>query len=151
MSGLEAIEQLKITDPHLKFIVLSMHDEQEYILNAMKIGVNGYLLKNVNRAELERAIKTVHEGGKSFTHLVTEILIESAAKPKEKDHAEITPREKEVLLLVANGQSTKQIADQLDISTRTVESHRINMLKKFKVNNTAELIRKAMELNILGL
>lgn len=148
LSGLEAMEQLKEENHYLKFIVLTMHEEREYVLNAIKKGASGYLLKNVERMELEKAIKVVHEGGKYFSPFVVNILAESVAKP-DTAQMEMTPREKEVLQMVASGLSTKQVADKLKISMRTVESHRINMLKKFKVSNTAELIKKAMEMHII--
>jgi DNA-binding NarL/FixJ family response regulator len=134
----------------MKFIVLSMHDEREYIVNALKIGASGYLLKTIEGPELEKAIITVYEGGKSFSPIVTNILAEAVVKPDPIGTGDITPREKEVLNLVVKGNSTKQIADQLSISIRTVESHRINMLKKMKVSNTAELIKKAFDLKIIS-
>lgn len=148
-NGMEALEVLAKSYPHIGFIILTMHEEPEYILNTLKLGASGYLLKNIDRFELERAILTVFEGGKYFSPVVTNILAESYTKPEPAEPAEVTPREKEVLELVAAGNSTKQIADMLGISIRTVESHRINMLKKMKVNNTAELIRKAIELKII--
>jgi len=149
MKGLDALEQLTKLNPTIKFIILTMHEEREYILHALKIGASGYLLKNIERFDLERAIITVFEGGKYFSAIVTNILAETFSKPELSDLGEITPREKEVLQLVAKGNSTKQIADILGISIRTVESHRINMLKKMKVNNTAELVKKAVEMKIL--
>lgn len=149
ISGLDAMEQLTKQQPSIKFIMLSMHEEREYILNALKIGANGYLLKNIEWLELERAIITVYEGGKYFSPAITNILAESFSRPEVIESYDITPREKEVLELVANGNSTKQIADQLGISIRTVESHRINMLKKMKASNTAELIKKAIEMKLL--
>ena len=150
MTGLEAIEQLVKEFPFMKFIVLTMHEEREYIVNALKIGASGYLLKNIEWHDLERAINSVYEGEKFFSPIVTNILAESVIRPETTEPAEITPREKEVLDLVALGNSTKQVADRLGISIRTVESHRINMLKKMKVSNTAELIRKAIELKIIS-
>jgi DNA-binding NarL/FixJ family response regulator len=149
LSGLEVMGQLKQENPYLKFIILTMHEEREYVLNAIRNGASGYLLKNVERMELENAIKTVYEGGKYFSPSIVNILAESVKEPDSPAQAETTPREKEVLQLVAGGLSTKQIADKLEISIRTVESHRINMLKKFKVSNTAELIKKAMDLHII--
>lgn len=149
MSGLDVLEELSKQIPGVKVIVLTMHEEREYILQALKSGAAGYLLKNIERFELERAIINVYEGGKYFSPMVTNILAEAVSKPEPNDVAEVTPREKEVLELVAKGNSTKQIADLLGISIRTVESHRINMLKKLKVNNTAGLIKKAIELKIL--
>jgi DNA-binding NarL/FixJ family response regulator len=149
-NGLDALEQLSNVYPSIKSIVLTMHEEREYILRALKVGASGYLLKNIERFELERAIITVFDGGKYFSPIVTNILADAVVKPEVHDPGDITPREKEVLVLVAKGNSTKQVADILGISVRTVESHRINMLKKMKVNNTAELIKKAFDLKLLA-
>lgn len=147
-NGLEALEKLHAQFPHIKFIVLTMHEEREYVQKALKAGADGYLLKNIEREELENAIHTVFKGGKYFSPEITAVLADSVARPSS-EVGEITPREKEVLTLVAAGHSTKQIADQLGISTRTVETHRINMLKKMEVSNSAELIRKAFETGLL--
>ncbi|MEJ0033709.1 MAG: response regulator transcription factor [Bacteroidota bacterium] len=145
MPGTNGLEAL------IKFVVLTMHEEREYVQKALKAGADGYLLKNIDRVELEKAIHTVYEGGKYFSPAITAILADTVANPSSSPEAsEITPREKEVLTLVADGHSTKQIADQLKISIRTVETHRINMLKKMGVNNSAELIRKAFELGLLN-
>lgn len=147
-NGLEALEKLHALFPAIKFIVLTMHEEREYVQKALKAGADGYLLKNIQREELENAIHTVFKGGKYFSPEITAVLADSVARPSG-EAGEITPREKEVLILVAAGHSTKQIADQLGISIRTVETHRINMLKKMEVSNSAELIRKAFELGML--
>jgi len=150
MSGLEALEKLHASFPEIKFVVLTMHEEREYVQKALKAGADGYLLKNIEREELEKAIHTVYKGGKYFSPAITAILADTVAHPPAAGASEITPREKEVLVLVAGGHSTKQIADQLGISIRTVETHRINMLKKLEVANSAELIRKAFELGLLN-
>lgn len=149
ITGLEAIAQLIKSYPQIKYIVLTMHEEHEYIMNALKIGVSGFILKNVERSELEKAILIVYRGGRYFSAIVTNIMVDSLHRKESATLEEISPREKEVLELVAKGKSTKQIADQLSISTRTVESHRINMLKKMKVSNSAELIKKSLELRII--
>lgn len=149
MNGLEALEKLHASFPEIRFLVLTMHDEREYVQKALKAGADGYLLKNIDREELENAIHTVFKGGKYFSPEITAILADTVAHPVQGE-SEITPREKEVLVLVGGGHSTKQIADQLGISIRTVETHRINMLKKLGVNNSAELIRKAFELGLLN-
>ena len=149
MSGMDAIEQIGNLYPSIKSVILTMHEEREYIISALRIGVQGYIIKNVERFDLEKAIITIFEGGKYFSPIVTNILAESVVRPEPPAVSELTPREKEVLELVAQGHSTKQIADKLGIGTRTVESHRVNMLKKMKVNNTAELVRKAIEMKIL--
>ena len=149
MTGLEVLERIKSTRPEIKFIILTMHEEREYVMRALSSGAEGYLLKNVEKAELEKAIKTVFQGEKYFSPIITNILAEYVAKPVVPQVADITPREKEVLELVAEGFSTKQIADKLGISIRTVESHRINMLKKLEVSNSAELIRKSIQLKLI--
>jgi len=149
MNGMDAIEQISKLYPEIKSVILTMHEEREYVINALRIGVHGYILKNVERFDLEKAIIIIFEGGKYFSPIVTNILAESVVRPEHHAISELTPREKEVLELVAQGHSTKQIADKLGIGTRTVESHRVNMLKKMKVNNTAELVRKAVEMKIL--
>ena len=152
LSGLDALKQLIAEFPLIKFILLTMHEEREYVLNAIRLGASGYVMKNVERKELEKAILLVHEGGKYFSAEVANILAETVSRPSTlTELPEISPREKEVLDLVAQGLSTKLVADRLGISTRTVESHRINMLKKLKVGNTAELVRKAIELRIIVL
>jgi DNA-binding NarL/FixJ family response regulator len=149
VNGLAVIEQLKKKYSNLRIIILTMHEEAEYVLHAVRLGADGYLLKNIDSSELEKAIKTVYSGGKYFSQTVAGILAESTRKPQPERY-EVTPREKEVLALVATGNSTKQIAAVLDISIRTVETHRINLLKKLNVSNSAELIRKALELKLIG-
>lgn len=149
LNGFEAMEQLIKQGVSVKFIVLTMHEEQVYILNALRIGAHGYVLKNIEGPDLEKAIITVYQGGKYFSPLITNIMAESFQRPEDGDIEEITSREKEVLQLVAHGNSTKQIADKLSISIRTVESHRINMLRKMRVSNSAELIKKSMQLNLI--
>ena len=149
MNGLEAIEEIVKKYPSVRTVVLTMHEERAYIIKALKLGVYGYILKNIERLDLEKAIVSIYEGEKYFSPVVTNILAESVVNPGQSTVAELTAREKEVLDWVAKGYSTKQVADKLGIGTRTVESHRVNMLKKMKVNNTAELVRKAIEMKIL--
>lgn len=149
LNGMEAVEEISKLYPDIKCVILTMHEERAYVIKALKIGVHGYILKNIERYDLEKAILTIHEGGKYFSPIVTNILAESVIHPGQNTVSELTSREKEVLELVAQGHSTKQVADKLGIGTRTVESHRVNMLKKMKVNNTAELVRKAIEMKIL--
>src|SRR3989337_879358 len=150
VNGLDALKNIAKLYPDIKLIVLTMHEEREYIIHALKIGVQGYLLKNIERSDLEKAIISIFEGGKYFSPIVTNILAEVVVRPSQNNVVgEITPREKDVLELVAQGQSTKQVADKLGIGTRTVESHRMNMLKKLKASNTADLVRKGLEPKII--
>jgi DNA-binding NarL/FixJ family response regulator len=148
LNGLDAIPELKKLFPDLKILVLTMHEEPEYILKAVKLGAEGYVLKNTDSNELAKAINTVYQGGKYFSPNVAAILAETVSRPVPVQ-VELSPREKEVLQMVAAGDSTKQIAGKLELSIRTIETHRINLLKKFDVNNSAELIRKAIELKFI--
>jgi DNA-binding NarL/FixJ family response regulator len=149
LSGMDAIQQIGALNASIKCVVLTMHEERAYIIQALKVGVHGYIIKNIERYDLEKALITVFEGGKYFSPIVTNILAESVVAPEQNSVSELTPREIQVLELVAGGYSTKQVADKLGIGPRTVESHRVNMLKKMKVNNTAELVKKAIEMKIL--
>jgi DNA-binding NarL/FixJ family response regulator len=152
LNGIEAIAQMKKISPSLKFIMLTMHEEAEYILKSIQAGANGYLLKNVEPEELEKAIKTVAAGGKYFNATISNIMIENISKGPGVDKEEITEltaREKEILQYVADGLSTKIIADKLSISARTVETHRVHIMKKLKVGNGAEMVKKGLEQKII--
>lgn len=147
LTGLESLVLIKENNPNLKVLMLTMHEEPEYVLKAFKNGADGYLLKNADHLEIISAIKTLYEGKKYFNSTVANIIVDSLNKAPEasKPEVHLTLREKEVLKLVSNGLSNKLIADELSISQRTVETHRNNLIKKFDVFNTAELIKKAGE------
>ena len=148
LNGFEVLEIAKKKYPHIRFIALSMHEDGQYIAKCARLGADGYLLKNVDEEELVSAIHTVASGKKHFDKNITELMIQnmalegSAPKP-------LSDRETEVLRLVSEGLTTKQIAERLFVSTRTVETHRTNMLKKLKVQNTAELIKKSVRLKLI--
>lgn len=148
-TGLEVMQKVLQEHPGIKFIMLTMHEEHEYVVRCLAAGAKGYLLKSVDIDELANAIKTVYQGGKYFSPAIANILAESLSNPISEETIEITPREKEVLLLVSQGHSTKQIADKLNISIRTVETHRINLLKKLNVGNSAELVKKSIEKKLI--
>lgn len=152
MNGLEALRHLHEQNPMAKVIILSMHEEPDYIMKAIQNGAKGYLLKNTDEKELEMAIRTVAEGGKYFNSTVSGIMIENMShKEPVRMTAEtnVSNREKEILKLVSEGQSNKMIADVLHISIRTVETHRLNLLRKLEVNNAAEMVKKASDLGII--
>jgi DNA-binding NarL/FixJ family response regulator len=151
LNGIEALSTIKKLNPNLKVIILTMHEEAEYVLKSIQVGANGYLLKNVELEELHNAIKKVVAGEKYFNATISNIMIDNLSKAKEvkDDTSPITVREKEILQYVAAGLSTKLIADKLEISIRTVETHRVHLLKKLHAQNTAELIKKATDLKII--
>jgi two-component system response regulator NreC len=152
LNGIDAVAQLKKINPNLKFIILTMHEEGDYIMKSIQSGASGYLLKNAEYEELQEAIHIVAAGGRYFNSAISNIIIENISKPapqSNKEYPEFTGREIEILREVANGLSTKLIADKFSISNRTVETHRVNMMKKLEVHNTAELIKKAMDKKII--
>ncbi|WP_341226525.1 response regulator transcription factor [uncultured Arcticibacterium sp.] len=148
IGGLEVLEILRKTRPSIKAIMLSMHNDGNYIVQSVRNGALGYLLKNADQEELTKAITAVYEGKKYFNAETTELLLNNMAVEGEVVK-KLSPREREILELIAEGLTTKEIAEKLFISTRTVETHRVNMLKKLNVKNSAELIKKAAELKLI--
>lgn len=148
LNGLDALKKLSLQYPHLKLIILTMHEEPEYILKGLSSGAHAYLLKNVEPEELQKAIRAVVKGGKYYNQTISGIIMESLAKPEPEEET-LTPRELEVLKLVCRGMSNYQIASELFISIRTVEKHRVNVLRKMQAVNTADLVRKAIEKGLI--
>ncbi|NJM93760.1 MAG: response regulator transcription factor [Cytophagales bacterium] len=150
MSGLEAIPEIKKLSPRTRIIMLTMHEDGEYITESIKKGAHGYLLKNADEDELKRAIRLVAEGKVYYNSEVSQLMIQNLSREGKKANFEkLTTREVEILELVSQGLSNKVIADQLFISIRTVETHRLNMIKKMGVNNTTELVKKALEAGVI--
>lgn len=130
-----------------------MHNEEAYIAKMLQAGAMGYVLKDSGMDELQNAIKTVMNGEKYFSNEVSVTLINSMLKggtvdsisdEKQKGKGDLTSRENEILKLIANGNTNMEIAEELSISNRTVDTHRRNILQKLKVRNTAELIKYAI-------
>ena len=148
-SGQEVIVQAKQLSPTTRFIMLTMHDEGQYVVKSVRNGAHGYLLKNVDENELKVAIKDVFAGKKYFNRHITELMINNMGVVESEPENELTPRELEVLKMVSEGKINKEIASQLSVSTRTIETHRVNMMKKLGVQNSAELIKKAAKMNLI--
>jgi DNA-binding NarL/FixJ family response regulator len=155
-SGLEAAKIMTSEFPSLRILFLSMHEEAEYIINAMKSGAHGYLLKSVEKEELTQAIQTVARGERYMSSTVTARVMESFSPPNNAAHKSnqpiiptLTQREQEILQLVADGLATKTIAEHLIISPRTVDTHRTNIMHKLHAANTAELVRLALQFGLV--
>lgn len=155
-SGLEAASFIAKEYPSVHILFLSMHEEAEYIINAMKAGARGYVLKNAEKAELVEAIRSVASGNRYFSKEVAERVMGSFApipavsdKQSATTAPTLTQREQEILQLVAAGLSTKIIASRLVISPRTVETHRTNIMQKLHAANTAELVRIALQFGLI--
>jgi len=147
MSGYEFCRLLKNKYYGIKIIALTNHSEKSVILEMLDSGADGYLLKNISRQELLEAIFQVIDN--RFTmHPALQQIIFSPGYAR-KSYPRITAREREILQLVGIGITTNAIADQLSISTQTVDTHRRNLMQKFNVNNAAALIKKAVEAGLL--
>jgi len=141
-SGIDIAAVIKKDFPDTKTIMLSMHEDNEYIKKSIESGAKGYLSKNADKEELLLAIRTVAKGGNYFSHDVSSIMTEQLNDTSSQLH--LTSREKEVLKLVIEGEKSKQIADELFVSVHTVETHRTNIMHKLNVKNTAELVKYAI-------
>ena len=157
LTGIEVVEQLRSENNNVKIIMLSMHESEEYVLKSIKAGADGYLLKGSSKEEFLKALHTVSAGGKYFSGDISSILISQltnssgSLEPKQNlgEEMMITKREKEILTLLLSGKGNKEIAEALEISKRTAEVHRFNLMKKLKVKNLMELSNKATEYSLL--
>lgn len=156
LTGIEVVEKLRSQNNFVKVIVLSMHESEEYVLKSIKAGADGYLLKGSSKEEFLKALHTVANGGKYFTGDISSILINQLSntvateqKSNLDEDIAITKREKEILTLLLSGKGNKEIAEALNISKRTAEVHRFNLMKKLKVKNLMELSNKATEYSLL--
>ena len=157
MTGIEVVEKLRSQNNLVKIVMLSMHESEEYVLKSIKAGADGYLLKGSSKEEFLKALLTIANGGKYFSGDISSILIGQltnstlAQEPKQMSDEEqlITKREREILKLLLSGKGNKEIAEALDISKRTAEVHRFNLMKKLKVKNLMELSNKASEYSLI--
>jgi two-component system, NarL family, nitrate/nitrite response regulator NarL len=159
MGGLEATQNFVNEFPDIRVLILSMHDEQEYIIKLMQSGAKGYVLKDVSSDELIKAIETVYAGSSFFSAGASQSLFNGDSQidytheeaAQDNLNTGLSQREETVLKLIAEGQSNKDIARNLDISVRTVETHRQNIKNKLGVHTSAGLIRYAIENKMISL
>jgi DNA-binding NarL/FixJ family response regulator len=149
-SGLQVTERLRTISPGTRVLILSMYDNAEYVLQSVRAGAHGYLLKDTAATELRDAVRTVCRGESYFSPPVATRL--TAAVRGEESHPgleQLTGREREVLLGIARGQTNKEIAGELGISHRTVETHRESLMRKLKLRSVAELTRFALSAGLV--
>lgn len=152
MTGIEAAKIISEEYPEVRILIFSMHNNREYIINSVENGANGYLLKDTGKEELMRAINVVSEGRKYFPPEISEVIIDellSKTSGNQPDTSrpifqKITPKEKQILEHIVQGYNSREIADKLFLSIRTVDNHRANMMKKTKAKNTADLVKMAI-------
>ncbi len=157
MTGLEAASLLGEYSPGTRAVILSMHDSEEYVVQALQAGAYGYLLKDTDKEEFIKALKQVHHGHKYFSGAVSHVLANQllSARPYLSSRAPVedvyhlTKREKEILRMVIDGKHNKEIADSLGKSLRTIETHRFNIMKKLGVNNAVDMVNKTVKENLV--
>lgn len=152
LSGIEATKIIKKKFPQVNVLVLTMHENEEYVYQILKSGAAGYVLKSAGKDELTAAIRAAAKGEKFFSPRISQLMAEGYVRRVEQGVAEAEPggvrltrREREILALVAKGLTNQQIADQLYISPRTVDTHRTNIMQKLNIHDLANLVRYAIE------
>jgi len=158
ISGIDLARIITSEYPKIRVIMLSMHTGQEFIFNSLKNGAKGYLHKSISRDELIEAIKEVYNGNEYFSKEVSGIILKNYLRqiknPESLDNnseQKLTPRESEILQMVAQGYSNQLIADKLYISVRTVESHKNHIMQKLELTTTVDLVKYALKNKLIDL
>jgi len=147
LNGLEVAAQVADNFPFVRVMILSMHATEEYVLRALRAGAAGYLLKDADTAELELAIKAVTRGETYLSPAVSKHVTEYVRRVGEETHStleRLTPRQREVLQLVAEGHTTQEIARMMNLSVKTVETHRTQLMERLDIHDIAGLVRYAV-------
>jgi two-component system response regulator NreC len=155
LNGIEAARQITQASPETAIVILSMHSDESYVLRALKAGAKGYLLKDSAESDLIRALHAVAGGKSFFSPAVSKVLLDDYVRKLQRSGAEdaydlLTPREREILQLVAEGKSNKDVANLLDLSVYTVETHRSNIMEKLNLRGVPELILYAVRKGIIA-
>jgi len=155
LNGIEAARQITAASPAIAVVMLSMHSDESYVLRALNAGARGYLLKDSPEEDLIAAIKAVSEGKAFFSPAISRVLVDDYVRQMRKRGLEdsyelLTAREREVLQLLAEGRSNKEIAGRLNLSTYTVETHRSNLMEKLNLHGIPELILYAVRKGIIS-
>jgi len=147
LGGLETLERLRAMHPEVKVVLLSVHSDPPFIQSAISLGADGYVLKNGRAVEIVTAIHAVTKGGSYFSPVVAREIVEQLRSPKattDEPFSLLSGREREVLHRIAEGLSAKEVASDLNISTKTVEAHRTSLMRKLGVRKATELVRYAL-------
>lgn len=153
MDGLEATRRIRKKSPKMKVLVLTQHDNKEYILSVIKAGASGYVPKRALGSELVSAIRAVQQGDSFLYPSAATALIEDYLQQakEEEPYDQLTAREREILKLIAEGHTSREIADMLFLSLKTVLGHRAKIMEKLNLHNRAELIKYAMRKGLVSL
>jgi two-component system, NarL family, response regulator NreC len=155
LNGIEAARQICASQPAIAIVFLSMHSDEGYVLKALKVGARAYLLKDSAEYDLINAVKAVSEGKAFFSPAISKMLAEDYVRQIEEHRVDdtydlLTTREREVLQLLAEGRSNKEVANILQLSLHTVETHRSNILQKLNLHTGAELILYAIRKGVVA-
>jgi two-component system nitrate/nitrite response regulator NarL len=145
MDGIEAMERMAQDYPDIRVLILSMHDNQEYIMRLMRLGASGYVLKDVPSRELVRAVRTVYSGSTYISSRASKLLFRDRDVEQTETKSILTKREITVLTMLAEGLCNKEIAHFLELSVRTIEAHRQNIKSKLGIHTAAGLTKYALE------
>jgi DNA-binding NarL/FixJ family response regulator len=153
-SSFEAARQIKKARPETKVLFLTMYDDEDYLVEAMEVGASGYVLKDSPAGQLLGAIRDVNRGGsylspRMLAQLVDDFRTRIKSTTRMPRFATLTAREKEVLKMLAEGQSVKEIACELNLSVKTVEAHKFNLMRKLDIHNKAQLVQYAIQKKII--
>jgi two-component system, NarL family, response regulator NreC len=152
LNGLEAVRRIRSELPDTRVLVLTVHDEQEYVLPIVRAGASGYLLKNAATGDLVAAVKSLHAGKAYFGPEAAGVIADQLRHPSvdaTDPYQQLTPREREVFHLVVEGKPSKEVSRILGISVKTAENHRARLMDKLHVHNTAELVKYAARKGLL--
>ena len=149
MSGITATEIINKLYPNIKILALTMHADEAYIVKMIDAGALGYILKDTERDILIEAIETVYHNDKYYSNEVSLKLIDLLTSKKNKKNHELTARELQILKFITLGSTNKEIGKKLNVSARTVESHRRNIIKKLRIKSTAEMVKYALANKII--
>jgi DNA-binding NarL/FixJ family response regulator len=144
LNGIDAARQIQRASPRTKSILVTMYAERQYVVQALRAGIRGYVLKSQGARDLIQAIREVHNGAVYLSPKVSELAVDLSLGRAEAEADPLSPREREVVQLIAEGLTTKEVASVLGISVKTAEAHRINSMRKLDVHETASLVRYAV-------
>ncbi len=154
MNGIEATRVIKQEMPDVKVIAVSMHSDKQYVSGILKAGADGYLLKNTTYQQLTEAIKSVHNGKKTLSDDIANVVISGYLQPSSSgadDLEKLSERERKVLQLYAEGKTTREIAEQLFISIKTVGTHKQHIQKKLDLSSTTDMIKYALKKGLISM
>jgi len=154
MSSFEAARVIRKERPEIRVVFLSMYDDEEYLAECIEMGAGGYILKDSPADQLLTAIREVHRGGsyltpRLLTRLVDDFRLQGSGPARQPRFGNLTKREREILKMLAEGKSAKEVAAGFDLSVKTVEAHKFNLMRKLDIHNKAQLVQYAIQKKII--